>query len=182
MDNTQQTFPALHTSRTRLRQFTDADLPDVFKGLSHPEVIKYYGISFDTLEATKEQMTWFADHEKNQTGLWWAICEKETGTFLGAGGLNDINKEHRKAEIGFWLLREHWGKGYMTEVMPVIVDYAFTGLNLHRIEGFVERDNQNCKNAMSKLDFVFEGTMWESEIKNGRFIDVDIYAALNYKK
>ena len=41
-------FPTIKTSRFRLRQFTDADLENVFKGLSHPEVIKYYGVSFNS--------------------------------------------------------------------------------------------------------------------------------------
>jgi ribosomal-protein-alanine N-acetyltransferase len=49
-------FHALESKRVVLRQFIDSDLENVFKGLSHPEIIKYYGISFDTIDATKEQM------------------------------------------------------------------------------------------------------------------------------
>ena len=116
-------FPSLKTDRFVLRQFDRTDLENVYKGLSHPDVIKYYGISFDTLEATKEQIKWFQQLEENETGIWWAICAKEDLTFLGAGGLNDLEKENRKAEIGFWLLPENWGKGIMKEVMPVICDY-----------------------------------------------------------
>jgi len=166
----------LTSERVYLRPFTDSDLENVFKGLSHPEIIKYYGISFDSLEATKEQMTWFADLEKNKTGIWWAVCSKKDDTFLGAGGLTDLSKEHKKAEIGFWLLPESWGKGYMTETMPLIFNYAFNNLQLHRIEGFVETKNSNCKNALAKLEFILEGTMKNCEIKNGDFISLDIYA------
>lgn len=169
-------FPILQSDRLRFRQFTDADLENVFRGLSHPDVIKYYGISFSTLEATKEQMEWFADLEKNGTGLWWAICEKGSGKFVGAGGFNDLTKEHRKAEIGFWLLPEHWGKGYMTEAMPIICEAGFEQLGLHRIEGFVETNNANCKKALAKLKFQHEGTMVDCEVKNGAFISVDVYA------
>ena len=95
------TFPILESERVILRQFADSDLENVFKGLSHPDIIKYYGISFNSMEATKEQMAWFADLEKNETGIWWAICSKEDGRFLGAGGLNNISKVNKKAEIGF---------------------------------------------------------------------------------
>lgn len=94
------------------------------------------------------------------------------------GGLNDLSKEHKKAEIGFWLLTDYWGKGIMTEAMPVICNYGFNNLGLHRIEGFVESDNTNCKNAMAKLDFHHEGTMKDCEIKNGKFISLDIYSKL----
>ena len=172
-------FPELETERTRLRQFTDDDLHDVFAGLSHPEVIKYYGVSFDSAESTKEQLKWFRDLEENETGIWWAVCAKSDGAFLGAGGLCEMSKEHRKAEIGFWLLPDYWGRGLMTEVMPAILEYSFGTLDLHRIEGFVESENKNCKRAMSKLNFNLEGTMIDSEIKDGKFISVDIYSKIN---
>ncbi|MCK8520469.1 GNAT family N-acetyltransferase [Aquimarina sp. D1M17] len=172
------TFPILESERVVLRQFKESDLENVFKGLSHPDIIKYYGISFDSLEATKEQMTWFSDLEKNETGIWWAVCSKDNGRFLGAGGLNDINKENRKAELGFWLLPEHWGKGLMTETIPLILKYAFEHIGLHRIEGFVETENANCKRALAKLNFNLEGTMRDCEIKNGAFISLDIYSKI----
>lgn len=52
-------------------------------------------------------------------------------------------------------------------------------LKRNRIEGFVEADNLNCKNAMSKLDFKNEETMKDCEIKNGKLISVDVYAKTN---
>lgn len=171
-------FPTIKTERLLLRQFTDSDLENVFKGLSNPEVIKYYGVSFQTLEATKEQMVFFADLEKNDTGIWFAICSADNTTFYGAGGLNNLSKEHKKAEIGFWLISNFWGRGIMKEAMPLICNYGFDNLELNRIEGFVESENKNCKNAMAKLDFQYEGTMKDCEIKNGKFISLDIYAKL----
>jgi ribosomal-protein-alanine N-acetyltransferase len=69
-------FPNLGSKRLNLRQIIDSDLENIFKGLSHPEIIKYYGVSFDSLEKTKEQMTWYADLEKNDIGIWWSICSK----------------------------------------------------------------------------------------------------------
>lgn len=168
----------LKTDSIQLRKITESDLENIYIGLSNPDVIKYYGISFDNLESTKEQMTWFSELEKNKTGIWWAICSHDNQTFYGAGGLNDLSEEHKKAEIGLWLLPDFWGQGIMTETMPLICDYGFDQLGLHRIEGFVESDNQNCKKAMAKLHFQYEGTMKDCEIKNGEFISLDIYAKL----
>jgi [ribosomal protein S5]-alanine N-acetyltransferase len=174
-------FPIIRTSRLLLRQFVDTDVDNVFKGLSHPEVIKYYGVSYDTMEATKAQMEFFADLEKYGRGIWWAICSLDNNTFHGAGGLNSLNEAHRKAEIGFWLLPQFWGKGIMKEAMPFIYNYGFEKLGLHRIEGLVETENINCKSVMAKLDFTHEGTMRDCEMKNGSFISLDIYAKLNHE-
>ncbi|AKA36108.1 GNAT family N-acetyltransferase [Flagellimonas lutaonensis] len=133
-------FPTIVTDRFVMREIVSDDQPFIYQGLSHPEVIRYYGISFEDLEATKEQMDWFERLKKEETGIWWAICSKTDHSFLGAGGLNDIDHTHRKAEVGFWLLPQHWGKGIMRETMPEILKYGFGRLNLHRIEGFVEHE------------------------------------------
>lgn len=171
-------FPTLKTNRLLLRQFTDADLPLVFKGLSHPAVIRYYGVCYDSLEATKTQLQFFADLEANKTGIWWAVCAVDNGAFLGAGGFSSWSHVHQKAEIGFWLLPEYWGKGIMTEAMRAICNYGFAVMDLHRIEAFVETENFNCKKALAKLNFQQEGTLRECEVKNGNFISLDIYAQL----
>ena len=169
-------FPILQSSRLILRQITQADIANVHKGLSHPEVIQYYGVSFATLEATQEQMDWYANLEATETGIFWAVCLATDGTFLGVGGMNDWSKVHGKAEIGFWLLPEHWGNGYMQEAMPLIFEYGFGAMGLRRIEGFVEVENAACKRAVAKLGFEHEGTMRDCEVKHGRVISVDIFA------
>lgn len=170
------TFPIFKTDRLLLRQFSENDLENVFNGLSHPDVIRYYGVSYETLEAATVQMKWFKELETSSTGIWWAVCSQDNSVFYGAGGLNNMSKEHKKAEVGFWLLPDFWNMGIMSEAMPLICSYAFDHLSLHRIEGFVETENINCKNALEKLNFLLEGTMRECEIKNGSFISLDIYA------
>lgn len=66
----------------------------------------------------------------------------------------------------------------MQEAFPLICDYGFNTLNLNRIEGFVDGENINCKKAVEKLNFKFEGTMRECEIKEGKHVSVDIYSKL----
>jgi ribosomal-protein-alanine N-acetyltransferase len=164
-----------------LRPFEESDLDNVYLGLSHPDVIRYYGVSYLSRESTKTQMAWFRELERNGTGIWWAVCSSDNAIFYGAGGLNGLNAVHRKAEIGFWLLPDFWRKGIMREVLPLIVDYGFSKMGLHRIEGLVETGNLNCKRALESLDFVHEGTMTECEIKNGQRISLDIFASINRK-
>jgi len=167
------------TERLLLRPFVESDLDEVFKGLSHPDIIKYYGISFDSREAAKEQMIWYRELEENRTGIWWAVCSSDNLNFMGAAGLNNLNKEHQKAELGFWLMPEHWGKGVISEALPFVFNYGFEKLGLHRIEAIVETENLNSKRVMESLSFHHEGTLKECEFKDGRFISLDLYAKLN---
>jgi [ribosomal protein S5]-alanine N-acetyltransferase len=169
------------TNRFLIRQFTNNDLENVYQGLSDPEVIKYYGISFDSLEATKEQIIWFSQLEKDETGIWWAIESIENQEFCGAIGFNNLNKEHKRAEIGFWLLPKSWGKGIISEVLPLVCQYAYENLGLHRIEAQVETENLACKNVLEKNNFLLDGTLKDYEFKDGKYVSLDLFALINPK-
>lgn len=171
----------IHTWRLLLRTFSEKDMENVFRGLSHPEVIKYYGVHYKTLEDTKTQMDWFSELEETGTGKWWAICSEENDIFYGAIGINNLNTEHKKAELGFWLLPEFWGKGFVQEAAEAVLKYVFHSLKLHRIEAFVETGNSNSEKLLNKLNFNYEGEMKECEIKNNKYISVKIFARLNKK-
>jgi ribosomal-protein-alanine N-acetyltransferase len=170
--------PTLSTSTLRLRRITDRDLENIFLGLSHPEVVRYYGVRYDTLEATQAQMKYYAELEENGTGYWWAICNPADTVFYGAAGIYQINPVHLKAEIGFWLLPDYWGKGIMKEVMTILCQFSFDTLSLHRLEALVETDNVNCVKALEKFGFHLEGTMVDCEWKDDRWISLHIYALM----
>lgn len=162
-----------------MRQITEADLENIFRGLSHPEVIKHYGVSYKTLEETWEQLEWYAELERTHTGIWWAIISKYTQEFCGAIGYNNLSREHKKAELGFWLLPEFWRQGIIQEALDPVLEYAFQDLQLHRIEAFVETENISSQKTLQKCHFQQEGILRDSEIKNGRFISVAVFSKLN---
>jgi len=168
----------METKHYFLNEIQTQDKENIYKGLSDPDITKYYDVHYPTLEATQEQMDWYSDLKKNGTGIWFGIFDKQDNNFCGTGGFCELEQEHKKAEIGMWLLKESWGKGIMKEVMPALFDYAFTELDLNRIEGYVISDNIKCKKGLEKINFTYEGTMRDSEIKNGKAISIDIYAIL----
>ena len=172
-------FPTLHTGRLLLRQIIATDIDKVFEGLSDPEVVKYYGVQYASLEATQEQMDWYANMIKNDSGRCWAICSKDNRAFYGVITLPFWEKQHRKAELGYWLLPAFWNKGIATEAASIVINYAFTRMNLHRIKAETEDDNQGSIATLKKLGFLYEGTQKECEIKDGRFLNLEIYALLN---
>lgn len=172
-------FPVLTTGRLLLRRFRQEDIESVYQGLSHPEVIRHYGVSYDSLEATQKQMDWYAAIEREEKGIWWAVCDHKNRTFLGAVGFNNRSKEHQKIEMGYWLLPEYWGSGIISEAGLAACAYAFQKMSVHRIEAVVETENTNSKKIMKQLDFALEGVMKDCEIKDGKFISLEMYAKLN---
>jgi [ribosomal protein S5]-alanine N-acetyltransferase len=167
------------SNRISLREIKRSDQGYIFNGLSNPEVIRYYGVSFVTYEATREQMDWYESLVAKGEGRWWAIVDPKNETFFGAIGLNHLQKIHRKAEIGYWLLPQYWGKGIIKEVIPFIIEYGFRNFGLHRIEALVETGNTGSAKILTQAGFNYEGTMVDCEIKNGNFISLEIYSKLN---
>jgi ribosomal-protein-alanine N-acetyltransferase len=167
------------SGRLELRPIIATDKAYIHRGLSHPDVIRHYAVSFPTLEATQEQMDWYAGLERDGSGQWFAIISTDGSEFCGAIGINNIAKGHRRCELGFWLLPEHWRKGIMREALPLVIHHAFHTLALHRIMAEVETDNAASAKALVQAGFVHEGTLRECEWKDGRTISLDVFALLN---
>lgn len=173
------TFPVLTTERLLLRQIVQEDIEHVFRGLSHPEVTKYFAVSFHTLEATQEQMDWYANMILQDTGRCWAICSRDNETFYGVCTLNFWDKTHRKAETGYWLFPEFWGKGFALEAMNRVFDYGFIEMQLNRISAEVEDGNPASAAILIKTGFEYEGKLKNCEIKDGKCINLQLYAKMN---
>lgn len=168
----------ISTERCLMRPIVQTDIADIFQGLSHPEVIRYYGVSYDSLQATQAQMDWYADLERKNTGRWWAVCTPSDQIFMGAVGVYNLSLNHRKAELGFWFLPLFWKQGFATESLKAMIFHFCQSYSLHRFEAQVEPGNLASLKVLQKLEFQYEGTLRDCEIKGGHFISLDIFAWL----
>ena len=175
-------FYSIETERLQLRSMADSDIENVHRALSHPEVIKYYAVSYMTLEATEVQMKWFRDNKANGTGHWWALELKDSKDFVGGIGITSVNREHQRGEFGYWLLPEYWKKGHMKEALRAVVDFAFNQWGLHRLMDEVETENQGSSATLESLGFQKEGVLREAEKGEKHRISLDVYAIIKDKK
>ena len=54
--------------------------------------------------------------------------------YIGIVDLHDINMEHKRASVGYWLGQEFQGRGIMAEALKKLLEFGFETLNLNRIE------------------------------------------------
>jgi ribosomal-protein-alanine N-acetyltransferase len=83
--------------------------------------------------------------------------------------------------VGFWTFPQYWNQGIATEALKAVIEYCQNEKDIHRLEAFVEEGNIASSKVLKKLAFVYEGTMKECEIKNGKYISLLIYALLSQK-
>ncbi len=168
----------LFTDRLYFRNILDDDLELIFSGLSNKVVTKYFGVRYTTLLETREQMEWYKSLETQKSGKWWIIEQHNDNAFIGAIGFHKYSRQHRKAEIGFWLLPEYWGKGFMSEALVRMSKHGFNEMNLHRIEGWVESENKSCISVFERCGYKLEGIARQTEWVDNRWIDLCLFAVL----
>ena len=171
-------FPILQTKRLVLRQLTTSDSKSWSRNLSNHEITGLIGMDpLETAEEIEEIIDSFADRFREGTGIAWAITLKATSEFIGTCSYESINEEKQVGEIGYDLLREYWGLGFMTEALKAIIDYGFEQLGLKRIEANTDPANAASRSLLERLGFNAEGTFRESASFAGEFGD-DIHYAL----
>lgn len=172
-------FPQLHTQRLLLSQVQPQDQGFLFEALSDPVAMPYNGIYFKSFEETKVQLDWYEKNWSEGTGINWKISNKESGEPLGVISVYHYKPEHKKAELGYWLLPRYWGKGFASEALEAVIHYWQAEKGLHRLEAFIETENTASIKLLEKAGFRHEGTMRDCEIKFSRFISLHIYALIN---
>ncbi|CAM2989100.1 ribosomal-protein-alanine N-acetyltransferase [Flavobacterium succinicans] len=173
-------FPNLETERLILRRVSTDDINEIFALRSNPETMKYIPRPLVTNE--EEALAHFKmidDKIETNEGINWAITLKGNNTMIGLIGHYRIKPEHYRAEVGYMILPEYHGKGITTEAVQCVVDYGFTRMKLHSIEGVIDPENEASQKVLQKCGFVKEAHFKENEYFDGKFIDAVVYSILN---
>jgi ribosomal-protein-alanine N-acetyltransferase len=173
-------FPELTTERLLLRQMTLADAPAVQHLRSNPDVMQYINRPLThTLEQAEAWVGMIISNLEKNEGINWCICLKESPTeHVGNIGLWRIEKENYRAEIGYMLEPRLHGKGIITEALRRVVEYGFTDMGLHSIEGRIDPRNSASASVLKKGGFVQEAHFKENYCLRGDFVDTAVYSLL----
>ncbi|MGE7764672.1 GNAT family N-acetyltransferase [Peribacillus sp. NPDC096540] len=87
------------------------------------------------------------------------IYRKEDDKFIGSTGLHRINWDIPKFEIGYWIDTMHSKKGYITEAIEKLTQFAFHHYGAKRVEIRCDANNLASKRIPEKLGFTLEGTL-----------------------
>ncbi len=173
-------FPNLESERLFLRKLELKDAPDVQLIRSDEKVMAYMDSErHTTLQHSENFIAAKLKMYEERTGIFWAVIEKSTNTFIGDFAFFKIDKNHSRAEIGYTLKPKFWGKGLMKEAMLSIFNFGFRDLDLHSLEANINPENHNSRTILTKMGFKKEGYFRESYYYNGAYLDCEIYSLLN---
>ncbi len=109
----------------------------------------------------------------------FGIHLSEGGRLIGVEGYNMLDFNNKKGEIGYWLGREYWRKGYGKEAAGLLVSFGFNFLKLHRIEARVFDFNSASKALLEALGFSHECAMREAYFDGSKYHNEEIFSVLD---
>lgn len=171
--------PTLQTSRLTLRRMRPEDAEEMHRYASDPEVARHMlWEPHESLRDSENFLRFVRERYARGDPAGWGLEERETGRFIGTCGMQAWRPEHSRAELGYVLAREHWGRGLMTEAVAAVVDFGFDRIGFNRLEARCLDGNVASARVLEKVGMTREGTSRSSHFVGGAFRNLHHYAML----
>ncbi|MGD8487090.1 MAG: GNAT family protein [Chloroflexota bacterium] len=174
--------PILRSARLYLRPAERDDVPTFVEWLSDAEVGE--GLANRAPWSLVAEERWFDELQRVQGKSVWhfVICLREGGRPIGFAALESIDHANGSTELGLGI-GEHseWDRGYGTEAVGVLLDFAFGELRLHRVFLHVFDFNERAIHVYEQAGFRLEGTKREAFYRHGRYHGVHVMGILRHE-
>ncbi len=154
------------------------DAPALYALARDPEVTRWF--SWGPYRSVAEPQRWIAEQEaRREAGvqLDFVVHDREHGP-IGVTGLGELSRRDRRAMVGTWFGRAHWGTGANAESKALIAHLAFTICGFARLGAYSNPENVRSSRALERVGFTREGTLRGWHRHGDRQLDVHIFGML----
>ena len=172
-------FPELTTERLVLRRINNNDANELFFLRSDVEIMRYIcrpkPKDIDDILQFIQQINNMID---GNDGVAWAMALKGNPKLMGHISFHHLLKEHYRAEVGYMMHPDHYGKGLMNEALKAVLNYGFNSIGVHSVEANVSPENTASRKLLERNNFIQEAHFKENFYWEGEFLDSIIYSLL----
>jgi [ribosomal protein S5]-alanine N-acetyltransferase len=155
------------------RYLTRDDAPALFELGSDPDVTRFF--SWGPYREVGEAEAFIESLERQrESGERLELAVVRDGEVIGLTGLSDFSRRDRRAVVGTWLGRGHWGSGANRESKALVLAMGFRALELNRITALASPQNVRSIAALQRLGFVSEGVLRGWHMHGGEPRDVTV--------
>jgi RimJ/RimL family protein N-acetyltransferase len=140
-----------------LRQWNESDFSNFARYYADEDNARYVGGQKDPDQAWRH-MALQIGHWKLKGFGYWAVDEKDTHDFVGCVGLWQ-SPGWPELELGYWLVKEHQGKGYAIEACLRCIDYARETLSAPSLVSYIDPLNAPSIQLAKRLGAKYEATI-----------------------
>ena len=170
-------MPILRTKRLTLRRMSVSDSADMYEYSRKSSVTKYllwheHESEYQTYNFLSDVSDWYKRGEYYD----WAVTLTDSGKMIGTCGFTSFDFEHGRAEVGYVLNPDFWGRGIATEAVGAVIEFAFDELGANRVEAhFIEGNNASLR-VMEKCGMTFEGYLKQYMLIKGEYKNIGFAA------
>ena len=147
----------IESDKLILRQFSPCDAKELHEICEEPYILKWMPDWKCSLEQRKELLAWFEKQyplaTKQTARVMLAVTLKPAGNIIGMVGIGNKKEVDNEIEIAYFISRKHSGKGYISQAAKMIVQWAFSSLEMDYIIAIVETDNYPSQRVVEKCGF-----------------------------
>lgn len=174
-----KTLPIITKPRVVLRWISEDDIDSLYEIFSNHEVMRYWStVPLPNREAAVALQREIAAGNESETMFKWGIALRDSNKMIGTTTLFNLSLDNGRAEIGYAMAHDYWGKGYMNEALKALVSHAFEVRELRRLEADVDPRNAASIRTLERLGFQREGFLRERWHVNGEIQDALFYGLL----
>jgi len=100
------------------------------------------------------------------------------GKIIGGVGMHHWDQQVKRAQVGYWISKEHEGKGIISKSLLKFIDHLFEKIGLNKIEIHFVPANKRSANVARRLAFKTEGIIRQSVMRNGMPDDIVVAGLL----
>ena len=166
--------PVLEASRLLLRPLNEDDVDAIFEYCADPEVSKF--TTWQTHQTKQDSMVLveyaLGNYKIGISAPYGIALKNNPKKIIGTVGWFWNTKPHKSIEIAYALARPFWGQGLMVEAAKVLINEALNKNDIHRISSRCISENMSSQRVMEKLGMRHEGTLRQSMLVKGKFVDI----------
>lgn len=168
------------TGPTHLLRFAVPGDAEALFGLGcDPAVTRFFSWGpYDSLEQPERYIQSLKPKRTDGTLLEFVVAERDSGEIVGVTGLTEFSLRDRRAVVGSWLGRRHWGSGANFAAKALVLALGFRHLGLERVSAYSHVDNGRSKTALERIGFIDEGVLHSWHRHRGEPQDVTIHCLL----
>lgn len=172
-------MPVIETARLKLRCLGHSDCNDMYRYASREDVTRYLlWEPHHNCEYTENYLNLVQAQYRAGEFYDWAVEYIADRKMIGTCGFTSIDVENNRAEIGYVLNPDYWGKGIAAEAVMAVIDYGFRTLMLNRIEARYIIGNDRSRRVMDKCGMKFEGVFRSLLYVKGSYKDIGVCSIL----
>ena len=150
----------------------------MFTFRSDPVVQRYNGGAMSNLAEAAKLIEEMDAGLREGTKIHWVVTVLPGQAAVGLFGFANWSHKDRRAEIGYCLHRDYWGRGLALEAMERLIEYGFREMDLNRISACTWLENVASIKLIERAGFIREGVLREEFFAEGSFHDEAHYSLL----